>query len=192
MYERHLIVDTAEETDTKLGDKIKQNMKHRLVTVNEEGETVAEYYRVSVRGEAIEEQNTMTAMVASICLYIAFILISAVGTVLAIQSLSDSTKYQYRYQTLKRLGVNDKALFKTIKKQLLILFGIPVLYSIVASFCMLLSMNNVYKIYLESEYSYLLYFVSGLGIFFFIYGIYWIATYIGFKRNISEDKPMEE
>nr|WP_317427415.1 ABC transporter permease [uncultured Blautia sp.] len=192
VYERHLIVDTAEETDTKLGDKIKQNMKHRLVTVNEEGETVAEYYRVSVRGEAIEEQNTMTAMVASICLYIAFILISAVGTVLAIQSLSDSTKYQYRYQTLKRLGVNDKALFKTIKKQLLILFGIPVLYSIVASFCMLLSMNNVYKIYLESEYSYLLYFVSGLGIFFFIYGIYWIATYIGFKRNISEDKPMEE
>ena len=189
--EQHLIVDTEEETDTKLREKIEQDMKHRLVTVDEDGETVVKYYRVSVRGAAIEEQNTMTAMIASICLYIAFILISAVGTVLAIQSLSDSTKYRYRYQTLKRLGVNDKSLFKTIKKQLLILFGVPVIYSIVASFCMLLSMNNVYKIYLESEYSYFIYFVTGLGIFFFIYGIYWIATYIGFKRNISEDKPME-
>lgn len=189
--EQHLIVDTEEETDTKLREKIEQDMKHRLVTVDDDGETSVEYYRVSVRGAAIEEQNTMTAMIASICLYIAFILISAVGTVLAIQSLSDSTKYRYRYQTLKRLGVNEQSLFRTIKKQLLILFGVPVIYSIAASFCMLLSMNTVYKIYLESEYSYFIYFVTGLGIFFFIYGIYWIATYIGFKRNISEDQPME-
>ncbi|PBG46569.1 hypothetical protein BGU93_18460, partial [Clostridioides difficile] len=70
--------------------------------VNDDGETVVQYYRLSVRGSAIEEQNTMTAMIARICLYIAFILISAVGTVLAIHSLSDSTKYKYRYQTLKR------------------------------------------------------------------------------------------
>ena len=184
--EQHLIIDTIEETDTKLREKIKQDLKHRLVIVNDDGETVVQYYRLSVRGSAIEEQNTMTAMIASICLYIAFILISAVGTVLAIQSLSDSTKYKYRYQTLKRLGVNDKSLFKTIRKQLLILFGVPVIYSILASFFMLVSVNNVYKIYLESEYSYLIYFVVGLAIFFFIYGIYWIATYIGFKRNINE------
>ena len=83
--------------------------------------------------------------------------------------------------------MNDKSLFKTIIKQLLILFGGPVIYSILASFFMLVSVNNVYKIYLESEYSYLIYFVVGLAIFFFIYGIYWIATYIGFKRNINEE-----
>ena len=29
--------------------------------------------------------------------------------------------------------------------------------------------------------------VGSLLIFFFIYGIYWIATYIGFKRNINEE-----
>lgn len=186
-YERHLIIDTAEKTDSRLNAKIKKDMKHLLVKTNANGETISEYYRVSVRGSAIEEQNTMTAMIASICLYIAFILISAVGTVLAIQSLSDSTKYKYRYQTLKRLGVNDKSLFKTIRKQLIILFGVPVIYSIFASFCMLFSVNNVYKIYLESQFTYLLYFVSGLLIFFLLYGIYWTATYIGFKRNINED-----
>ena len=123
----------------------------------------------------------------SICLYIAFILISAVGTILAVQSLSDATKYKYRYQTLRRLGVNDKSLFKTIKKQLLILFGIPVVYSVIASFCMLASLNNVYNVLLANEFIYLFYFAGGLAIFFFIYGIYWIATYIGFKRNINEE-----
>ena len=185
--EQHLIIDTVEETDTKLREKIKQDLKQRLVTVNDDGETVAQYYRLSVRGTAIEEQNTMTAMIASICLYIAFILISAVGTVLAIQSLSDSTKYKYRYQTLKRLGVNDKALGKTIRKQLRIVFGVPVIYSILASFCMLASLNNVYKVLLANEFIYLFYFIGGLAIFFFVYGIYWIATYIGFKRNINEE-----
>ena len=114
-------------------------------------------------------------------------LISAVGTILAVQSLSDATKYKYRYQTLRRLGVNDKSLFKTIKKQLLILFGIPVVYSVIASFCMLASLNNVYNVLLANEFIYLFYFAGGLAIFFFIYGIYWIATYIGFKRNINEE-----
>lgn len=126
-------------------------------------------------------------MMASICLYIAFILISAVGTILAVQSLSDSTKYKYRYQTLRRLGVNDRSLFRTVRKQLWILFGVPVVYSVIASFCMLSSINTVYQIYLASQFTYLLYFAGGLAIFFLIYGIYWVATYIGFKRNINEE-----
>jgi len=58
---------------------------------------------------------------------------------------------------------------------------------VIAGFCMLASMNNVYHIMLESRYTYLLYFISGLAIFFFIYGIYWITAYIGFKRNINEE-----
>ena len=185
--EEHLIVDTKEETTAKLKEKIDTELKHLLVVEDEHGTTHNEYYRVSVRGTVIEEQNTMTAIMASICLYIAFILISAVGTILAVQSLSDATKYKYRYQTLRRLGVNDKSLFKTIKKQLLILFGVPVVYSVIASFCMLASLNNVYNVLLANEFIYLFYFAGGLAIFFFIYGIYWIATYIGFKRNINEE-----
>ena len=184
--EEHLIVDTKEETTAKLEEKIQNDLKHLLIVADENGESHKEYYRVSVRGTVIEEQNSMTAIVASIALYIAFILISAVGTILAIQSLSDAAKYKYRYQTLRRLGVNDKSLFKTIRKQLLTLFGVPVVYSVIASFCMLTSMNNVYQVLLESQYTYLLYFMGGLAVFFFIYGIYWIATYIGFKRNINE------
>lgn len=185
--EQHLVVDTAEETTAKLEEKIRTDLDHLLVSVDEEGEKSVEYYRVNVRGTAIEEQNTMTAMMASICLYIAFILISAVGTILAVQSLSDSTKYKYRYQTLRRLGVNDHSLFQTIRKQLLILFGVPVVYSVIASFCMLTSINNVYQILLASKFTYLLYFAGGLAVFFLIYGIYWLATYIGFKRNINEE-----
>lgn len=187
VYERHLVVDTKEDTTSKLDEKLRTGLKHLFVTVDENGIEHEEYYRVHTRGSEIEQQNTLTAILSSICLYIAFILISAVGTILAVQSLSDSTKYRYRYLTLKRLGVNDKSLFGTIRKQLLILFGVPVIYSIIASFCILFSVNNVYYILLESKFSYLLYFVSGLAIFFLIYGVYWITTYLGFKRNMNEE-----
>ena len=37
-------IDTVEETDTKLREKIKQDLKHRLVIVNDDGETVVQYY----------------------------------------------------------------------------------------------------------------------------------------------------
>lgn len=185
--EQHLIIDTVEETDAQLREKIKQDLNHRLVTVNDDGETVAQYYRLSVRGTAIEEQKAMTAIIASLFMYIAFILISAVGTILAVQSLSDSTKYKYRYLTLRRLGVNDKSLFKTVRKQLLILFCVPTISSILCSFMMMSSLNNVYQQILGDKYLYLIYFGLNFVFFFLIYGIYWIATYIGFKRNINEE-----
>ena len=185
--EQHLVIDTKEETTTKLSEKIDTELNHLLAVKDENGEKDYEYYRVSVRGSAIEEQKAMTAMVASLFMYIAFILISAVGTILAIQSLSDSSKYKYRYLTLRRLGVNDKSLFKTVRKQLLILFCVPAISSIVCSFVMMSSLNNVYQQILGDKYLYLIYFGLNLVFFFLIYGIYWIATYIGFKRNINEE-----
>ena len=118
-------------------------MQHQLVKVDKNGEINDESYRVNVRGAEIEQQKAMVAIVASLFMYIAFILISAVGTILAVQSLSDSTKYKYRYLTLRRLGINDKSLFKTIRKQLLILFCVPAISAILCSFVMMSSLNNV-------------------------------------------------
>ena len=175
--ESHLVVNTKEDTNAKLEDKIQEKMKWHL------GDKT---YKVTSRGEVIEEQNTMTAMLSSICLYMAFIFIAVVGTILAVQSLSDSTKYKYRYLTLRRLGVNDKNLYKTIRKQLLVLFGLPLIYPVVLCFFLVKSINNIYYIFLESQSTYILYYFSGLLVFLCIYAVYWIVTYIGFKRNINE------
>lgn len=64
IVENHLIVDIKEETTAKLEEKIRKNMEHRLVKVDEEGERNYQYYRVHIRGSALEEQNTMTAIIA--------------------------------------------------------------------------------------------------------------------------------
>lgn len=116
----------------------------------------------------------------------AFIFIASAGTIIAIQSLSDSNKYKYRYRVLSYLGVKDENIYKTIRKQLLILFGIPVIYPILINFCLISSVNNVYKIMLANNTVYLSYFIATVLEFLIIYAVYYIAAYFSFKRNITE------
>lgn len=186
--ESHLIVDTKEETTLALRDKLRERMAWHLVRTDENGDRHEQFYRFQVRGAAREESNTMVAMVSSICLYIAFIFISTVGTILAIQSLSDASKYRYRYTVLSRLGVGDGALHRTILKQLGIFFGLPVVIPVVISFCVLTSINRLYQVILPNGYAYLGYFFSGLAVFLIVYGVYFLAAYVGFKRNVDEGR----
>lgn len=185
--ESHLLVNLQEEDTTgDLETKLQERMSHHLCVPGDDGDINCQYYRVRTRGSAMEGQLTLTAMIASLCLYMAFIFISVVGTIVAIQSLSDSTKYRYRYLTLRKLGVNDRRLYKTVRKQLLILFGLPVLCPLVIGFFLLTYINRIYAMFLDSRFTYLLYFAGAFGLFLLIYALYFAVTYIGFKRNINE------
>ena len=184
-YETFLSVDTKEETTSDLENKIINQMKDILCETN--GATKScETYRISVRGTSIESANIMTAMISAICIYMAFIFSATAGTILAITSLSESTKYKYRYQVLSRLGIKEENLYKTVRKQLYITFAIPVIYPIIISFGTIYSINKIYKYLLTSDYTYLIYFFGSLIIFLIIYLIYFIGTYFGYKRNIQK------
>ena len=182
----HLVVNTKEDTSVEFETKIEEKMEDYISYINGKGKKVIEHYKISVRGALIEETNTMTTIICSICLYMAFIFIASVGTILAIQSLTDSTKYRYRYDVLNRLGVKKEKIYKTIRKQLLVLFGLPIIYPIIISFCLITSINNVYKTLLANDYIYLSYYLEGLAVFLVIYIIYYIATYFEFKRILKE------
>ena len=182
----HLVVNTKEDTSVEFETKIEEKMEDYISYINGKGKKVIEHYKISVRGALIEGTNTMTTIICSICLYMAFIFIASVGTILAIQSLTDSTKYRYRYDVLNRLGVKKEKIYKTIRKQLLVLFGLPIIYPIIISFCLITSINNVYKTLLANDYIYLSYYLEGLAVFLVIYIIYYIATYFEFKRILKE------
>ena len=65
VYEQHLIIDTVEETAAKLEEKIRKDMEHQLVRIDEDGARHQEYIGFCKRF-AIEEQNTMTAIIQCI------------------------------------------------------------------------------------------------------------------------------
>ena len=186
IYQYFMAIDTKEDTSAELEKKLVEALRSDLCEVDEEGHEFCSTYRINIRGTTLEESNVMSAIVTAICVYMSFIFSAIVGTILAIQTLSDSTKYNYRYTVLKRLGVKDEKLYKTIRKQLYVLFGVPAIYPIIISFVIVYLLNRVYKAILPSPTFYLSCFGVSILIFIMIYVIYFIATYFGFKRNIDK------
>ena len=186
IYEYFISIDTKEETTNELEKILVEALRSDLCEKDETGQEFCSTYRLNIRGTTLEEGNVSSAIVTAISVYMSLIFSAIVGTILAIQTLSDSTKYNYRYTVLKRLGVKDAKLYKTIRKQLYILFGVPAIYPIIISFGFVYLLNRVYKSILPSPTFYLSCFGISILIFIMIYVIYFIATYFGFKRNIDK------
>ncbi len=178
IVETHLIINTKEKTTEEFARKLTDFYDPKL-----SGFSIG---NIKVRGEIEASNKGFITITSFICFYLALIFIAVVGTILAIQSLSDSTKYKYRYQVLSKLGVGDNELYKIVFKQLIIYFIFPVVYPIIVSFCTIMSMNKLFQITLTNEFIYLGYFIESLLVFFVIYIIYFLTTYYGFKRNIKE------
>ena len=123
---------------------------------------------------------------AFILLYIAFIFTAIVATILAIQALSDSTKYKYHYSILSKLGVGKTQIYKTIRKQLLIFFLFPIIYPIIINISAISSANQLLGPIMSSENAYIYSILYSFGIFLVIYLIYFVATYFGYKKNVIE------
>ena len=184
--ETRLIVNTKEETTEKFAKELTSYIAPDICEESVDGETICySLANITVRGQEKANNNGFITITSFVCFYIAFIFIAIVGTILAIQSLSDSAKHKYRYKVLSRLGIKNENINKTIFKQLSIFFIFPLLYPIIISYSAIASMNKIFKIALTSDLTYLGYFLTNLIIFLIIYIIYFMATYFGFKRNVK-------
>lgn len=185
--ESHLIIDTEEDTTEELASELIAFASPDFCEENEYGYQVCySLSNIVVRGQEEANNNGFMTITSFVFYYVAFIFTAVVGTILAIQSLSDSTKYKYRYTVLRKLGVQDRQLFKTVRKQLLLFFLFPLVYPIIVSICTITSLNDLFKLILANDTVYLVYFFSNLILFLMIYAIYFMATYFGFKKNIME------
>ena len=106
------------------------------------------------------------------------------ATLLAIQQLSDSEKYKYRYSLLKKLGVDEDEINKIVFKQLLLYFGIPILIPVLVTIPIILSVGTVFTIAITAE-EIIRNLINILAMFIVVYEIYFIATDIQFNRNIE-------
>ena len=108
----------------------------------------------------------------------------ATATLLAIQQLSESEKYKYRYELLKKLGIDELQTNRIIFKQLFMYFAIPLLIPIIVSIPAIIIIGNIFTIAVTIE-EILKNIAIILGMFILVYGIYFIATDIQFERNVN-------
>ena len=174
--------DTKEETKESDNTKLEKLGYYEF----KDGDSYFSYFPVTVRGYYESSNKTAMTIFSFSLLYVSIIFITVVGTILSIQTLSDSNKNKYQYKLLKKLGVEDKKIKKTIRKQITCNFLFPALYPIIIAITTSFSINRLFYAITSVNMNYLTSILITIGIFAIIYGIYYIATYITFKNNIEE------
>lgn len=138
------------------------------------------------KGNRISEAKSFYAIISFLAFYITLIFVMATATMLAIQQLSDSEKYKYRYELLKKLGMSEQEINKTIFKQLLFYFAVPILLPIIISIPTILIISQIFTIAVTFE-EILRNIGIVVGMLILVYGIYFIATDVQFDRNVNGD-----
>ena len=177
-------VNTKEETNEDFQRELNKMVQSNLYI----DDAVYSLANVTVKGAVISQNKSVLITFSFSLFYLAFIFTATAGTILSIQQLSDSAKYKFRYKILDKLGMGHRTMDKLIFKQLLIFFIFPVLLPLIIS---LVASIATYQIFVPViENANLLWQVIGINIllFMFIYVIYFIATYIGFRKNVYAEK----
>lgn len=117
--------------------------------------------------------------------YIALIFVFVALTILAVQQLSDSGKYRFRYDILRKLGMKGREVDRIVFRQLALYYLVPAIAAVAVSSVIAIYAGNQFVRYTGASGSGIYYFGISLLISAGIYILYFAATYIGFKRNIN-------
>ncbi|EOU1463082.1 ABC transporter permease [Clostridium perfringens] len=130
-----------------------------------------------------EDNNGMTNIVLFIGIYLGVIFLISSTAVLALQQLSEASDSIDRYKSLRRIGVSQKMINKSIFTQVSIYFGLPLVVALVHSVVAIKVVNGFLTMFNRPDIG-----VSSLVtalIMVIVYGGYFYATYTGYKSTVK-------
>ncbi|MGU8482425.1 FtsX-like permease family protein [Clostridium perfringens] len=130
-----------------------------------------------------EDNNGMTNIVLFIGIYLGVIFLISSTAVLALQQLSEASDSIDRYKSLRRIGVSQKMINKSIFTQVSIYFGLPLVVALVHSMVAIKVVNGFLTMFNRPDIG-----VSSLVtalIMVIVYGGYFYATYTGYKSTVK-------
>ncbi len=130
-----------------------------------------------------EDNNGMTNIVLFIGIYLGVIFLISSTAVLALQQLSEASDSIDRYKSLRRIGVSQKMINKSIFTQVSIYFGLPLVLALVHSVVAIKVVNGFLTMFNRPD-------IGGSSlvtalIMVIVYGGYFYATYTGYKSTVK-------
>ena len=154
-----------------------RNMLEQEMTKSE----YAPFMHIS-RQDMVEQGYSMKFTVVYLMLYVGIIFLITSAAVLALQQMSEAADNRQRYMTLKRLGVSDRMADRTLFKQVLLYFLLPMAVAICHAAVGLTVVNKVIIMFGYASMGGSLIICSALlGV---IYLAYFAATYISARAAI--------
>ena len=134
----------------------------------------------------IESSVGVATMVVFIAIYLGIIFLIASSAILALKQLTESSDNKERYNILRKIGVDEKIINKALFKQIGLFFVFPLILAIVHSIFGIQFVMTLMSVLASSE-ELLPSIIATVGVMGIIYGLYFLATYIGSKNIIKEE-----
>lgn len=137
-----------------------------------------------VRENLIPEVKYMLSTIIVPGFYIGLVFLCVALTVLSVHQLSDSSKYKRRYDILGKIGLERSQINRLIRKQLIAYYLCPAILAILISGNVVLRISKIFIAATGVHTLTVQYFGISVLLFFGIYLVYFLATYVGFRRNV--------
>lgn len=134
----------------------------------------------------MEGSKGVSTMIVFIAIYLGIIFLIASSAILALKQLTESSDNKQRYTILRKIGCSEKMINGALFKQIAIFFTLPLILAIIHSIFGIqfaLTMMSA----LASAEELLPSIIGAFVIIGLIYGLYFIATYLGSKSIIKEE-----
>ena len=135
----------------------------------------------------MESSIGLATIVTFIAIYLGIIFLIASSAILALKQLTDSSDNRQRYTILRKIGCDEKMINKALFRQIGIFFGVPLVLAIIHSIFGIQFAITIMS-GLASKKDLLPSAIATVIIIGIIYGIYFLATYLGSKNIIKEDE----
>ena len=135
----------------------------------------------------IEASKGLATIIIFIAIYLGVIFLIASSAILALKQLTESSDNKQRYTILRKIGCDEKMINQALFRQIFIFFMLPLALAIIHSIFgikFILSMLAA----LASPSDLLPSVIATAVIIGVIYGLYFLATYIGSKNIIKEEE----
>ena len=139
------------------------------------------YY--ATREEIIADSSSIGAIISYLGIYIGGVFLIVSAAVLALQQLSESTDNISRYNLLKKIGVDEGIINKSLLTQIAIYFLMPLSLALIHSIAGLEYSKRIVTLF--GSINIMKNILIALAVLVIIYGGYFVATYLGAKKNIN-------
>ena len=134
----------------------------------------------------IESSVGVATMVVFISIYLGIIFLIASSAILALKQLTESSDNKERYNIIRKLGADEKIINKALFKQIGLFFIFPLILAIIHSIFGIQFVMTLMSVLASSE-ELLPSIIATVIVMGAIYGLYFLATYIGSKNIIKEE-----
>ncbi len=135
----------------------------------------------------IESSLGVSTIVLFIAIYLGIIFLIASSAILALKQLTESSDNKQRYAILRKIGADEKMINGALFKQIGIFFLMPLILAIIHSIFGIQFVMTMMSVLADAK-ELLPSAIATAVIIGVIYGAYFMATYLGSKNIIKEEK----